>query len=461
MEPKPETLVVVIRASQEDAPRECVLPGGQECLLCPVPFSPQDFRTAVARSWALRETRGAARLELHLECSPLGWTPEHAVEVASETLALTSYAYKTHPVSPRFSLKWRGPLDPEAHAQASWRGLRVGELVNEARHLGDQPSSRLTPERLVEEGMRLLGNQSKVTRWTGEEVLTQGFGGVWAVGKGAVHPPAVGVFDYHPPGATTTIALIGKGLTFDTGGVSLKPKSHHDEMKYDCCGAAAVLACAALLGERGFPGRVVTVIGCAENMLSRSAQRPGDVYQAYGGKTVEVLNTDAEGRLVLGDLLGYAGTFRPDLILDVATLTGATESITGPYGAVLCGNQDHWWDALRSIARECDERIFPLEIAPEAVDNLQSEVADLTNVHRAWGTGAPTMLAAAFLQEFVPPGVPWIHWDIASVAWYPKNSAYLKSTCASGFGIRSLLALCEAFSAGQLPPQKTMIPSAN
>lgn len=370
---------------------------------------------------------------------------ETLLETFAETLILSSYVAR--PVAPLDTLTVQLLL-PESLPEtltaaridaALAEGMRRGRAINQARYWGDLPANTLTPQQLAQHLNEKLSALGRVNTLTERELEKEGFGGLLAVGQGSNNHPRLVVFEATTQKSEMTVVLIGKGITFDTGGYSIKGKQHHNEMKYDMCGAANVAAAIEILAPQMTNVRLVGLMPLAENMVSADAQRPGDVYRAHNGKTVEVYNTDAEGRLILADVLSYAAQFNPDVIIDIATLTGGTAHIAGNMAGVLCTNDDSRLPALKNAAREAGEQFVHLEILEEALEDLKSDVADLTNMHNRWSTQAPTMYAAAFLREFVPQNAFWVHLDIASVAWSGRSSAYLRGRGATAFGTRTLV----------------------
>ena len=321
-------------------------------------------------------------------------------------------------------------------------GISNGLSFQKAREWGDCPANLLTPHILTTEvAARLIELGVKCTVLDEHALAAQGFGGLIAVGKGSANPPRLAVLEYTPREdgqQFETVALVGKGVTFDTGGYSIKPKMHHNEMKFDMCGAANVAAAFECLVRAKVKVKLVGLLACAENMVSANAQRPGDVYRAYNGSTIDVFNTDAEGRLVLADALSYAEKFSPQLIIDMATLTGGTTQIAGSMAAIVCTNKDEMLPLLKAASRFSGERFLHLEIFSDAIEDMKGAVSDYANMNTKWGTGAMTMYAAAFLQEFVPKGVPWLHLDIANMAWALKSNGYIRGSGANAYGARTL-----------------------
>jgi leucyl aminopeptidase len=346
------------------------------------------------------------------------------------------------------SLSIRMLVSEQNQLDAQWLENALQELklqitsafaIQFARFLGDLPANALWPLKLAETlGSRFKELGASVAVWDHVTLENKGFGGIVAVGKGSAQKPALLVAEYAPDKYTKTIVLVGKGVTFDTGGYSIKGKQHHNEMKFDMCGAANIGAAFEMLLGRNTKARVVCLIACAENMIGVEAQRPGDVYTAFNGKTVDVFNTDAEGRLLLADALAFSETFSPDLIIDMATLTGGAASISGKLAAVGCANDSEIWNKFYNFAVDEGERFTRLELIPGAIDDMKGSVSDYANMNAKWSTQCPTLYAAAFLQEFVPVGVNWLHLDIANVAWGFANGGPLSGLGANGYGARSV-----------------------
>jgi leucyl aminopeptidase len=235
---------------------------------------------------------------------------------------------------------------------------------------------------------------------------------------------------------TPTICLVGKGITFDTGGISIKPSQNMDDMKMDMGGAAAVLGTMRALGEMSLPLHVVGLVSAAENMPSANAYKPGDIIKTLSGKTVEVLNTDAEGRIVLADALFYAQRYQPDAIIDVATLTGAITIALGPHASGLMGNNQELQDRLLRAGEATHERVWQLPLWQEYKDMVKSSIADLQNIASTREAGS--IVASAFLSAFVGE-YAWAHLDIAGTAWADKPSQEYQTKGALGTGVRLLI----------------------
>jgi leucyl aminopeptidase len=330
-----------------------------------------------------------------------------------------------------------------ADRQACERPLRQAEImagaVAVARDLANAPSAGKSPQWLATEAERLTSGHGVTVRiWPDEELAAAGFGGILAVGAGSVRPPRLIELSYQPAQAADShIVLVGKGITFDSGGLSLKPNDSMMMMKTDMAGGGAVIAVMAALADLGVRSRVTGLVAAAENMPSGSAYRPGDVLSQYGGTTVEVLNTDAEGRLVLADALAYAvAQLAPDQIVDVATLTGAARVALGGSHAALYANCDSLAEALLAAGQCSGDRLWRMPLEDGYRPSLDSPVADLAHVARDHNP-AGSILAALFLREFVA-GIPWAHLDIAGPGRSSADDGE-RSKGATGFGTRVLL----------------------
>ena len=311
----------------------------------------------------------------------------------------------------------------------------VAKAVNATRSLVNTPPSHLYPESFAEAAKDLAkGLPVKVTVWDEKRLEKEGFGGIMGVGKGSTRQPRLVKVEYSPAKATAKIALVGKGITFDTGGISLKPHLGMGDMKSDMAGAAVVLNTVLAIAELGLPVKATAWLCIAENMPSGAAQRPADVLTIFGGKTVEVLNTDAEGRLVMADGIVAASQEFPDAIIDVATLTGAQLIALGDRTAGVMGS-DSLTGAIKTAADRAGELVWPMPLPEELRASLDSQVADIANIGERHGG---MMTAAVFLREFVGKGkdgeqIPWAHIDIAGPSF--NNGSPLRLQPQTGHGL--------------------------
>ena len=271
-----------------------------------------------------------------------------------------------------------------------------------------------------------------------------GYGGILAVGGGSSRLPRLVRLSYAPRGAKFHLALVGKGITFDSGGLNLKPPEGMYAMKCDMAGAAAVFAATRAIADRGLKLKVTTYGALAENLVSDTSYRPSDVLTMYGGKTVENGNTDAEGRLVLADALARSNEDHPDLVVDVATLTGACIIALGHRTSGLMASDDETAKRLLDAAETAGEPLWQLPITPDVREKLDSKVADLRSAPADRAGGA--ILAAAFLREFVAEGTPWAHLDIAGPAFNDGQPYGYVSSGGTGAGVRTLVALASALA---------------
>jgi leucyl aminopeptidase len=292
------------------------------------------------------------------------------------------------------------------------RAQALAGAVSLARDLVNTAPSDLFPETLADEAQRVAAAAGLQAEVLDEKALERGgYGGIVGVGQGSVHPPRLVRLEYAPEQADTTVVFIGKGITFDSGGLSLKPPKSMETMKSDMGGAAAIVGAMQAIAALSPAVRVIGYLPIAENMPSGTAQRPSDVLTMYGGKTVEVLNTDAEGRLVLADALARSAEDSPDVVVDVATLTGAQVVALGTRISAVMANDDGLRDAVVAAADRAGEAMWPMPLPGELRKGLDSTVADLANV--AADRSGGMLVAGLFLREFVPAGVRWAHLDIA------------------------------------------------
>ncbi|NOT33264.1 MAG: leucyl aminopeptidase, partial [Candidatus Eisenbacteria bacterium] len=317
------------------------------------------------------------------------------------------------------------------------RGDAIASGTCLARDLANTPGDALPPDALARRARQVARDAGASVQVLGVPQMTRlGMGLLLAVGRGSPNPPRFVVLDRAAPRGVKrapTVVLVGKGVTFDTGGISLKPRENMNRMKYDMAGAAAVLGLFAALPQLAVPVRVVGLIASAENMPGGRAFKPGDVLRALDGTTVEVTNTDAEGRLVLADALVYARRFKPDAVIDLATLTGAVSIALGNLAAGLFTDDDAIAGELTLAGEVTGERLWRLPLWDEYASELRSDTADLVNSSVPQG-GA--ILGAMFLKRFAR-GLPWAHLDIASTGWTSAERAH-EPRGATGFGVRLL-----------------------
>ncbi|MDQ4095266.1 MAG: leucyl aminopeptidase [Actinomycetota bacterium] len=334
-----------------------------------------------------------------------------ALESSVEGWHLGNYRFKTYKSDPRPPKLQRITLVGTQDDQSVERATARASATITARDLINEPASALWPEVLAERAREVADVSGlEYTAWDENELAERGFGGLLGVAQGSRRPPRLIQLRYAPRESSTKVALVGKGVTFDSGGLSLKDAKSMETMKTDMGGGAAVIGAMGALRKLGVTAEVLGFIPTTENMPGGAAIKPGDVITHYGGKTSEVLNTDAEGRLILADALAYASEQRPDAIVDVATLTGAMMVALGKKAAGYFANDDDLARDLEAAATAAGERIWRMPLYDDYRSDLDSDIADLKNIGQRWG-GA--IYAALFLRDFVGRGISWGHLDIA------------------------------------------------
>jgi leucyl aminopeptidase len=389
----------------------------------------------------------AARQQKHANVAislPEGW-PD--VESLVEGATLGNYEnghYKSKPEG-RFFVSNVAIATHVDVAGAVARGVRVGEAANAARVLINEPGNRLTPREFVARGQAMLAVPGVTTEILDEKRMEElGMGLLLGVARGSAEPPRLLIARYEPKGApkAPVLALVGKGVTFDTGGISIKPSDGMERMKDDMAGGAAVMAALRAIALEQLPIRVMAVVPATENMPSGTATKPGDVHRGASGITVEINNTDAEGRLILGDALWYAKEQGATHLIDVATLTGACIVALGKITTGLFAT-DGWQDVLVSAAKRGGEKIWPMPLFDEYRESLKSEIADMLN---SPGRPGGAITAAMFLKEFVGT-TPWAHLDIAGTAWAEDARPWTPKG-ATGAMIRTLVEVARTAGKG-------------
>jgi leucyl aminopeptidase len=404
-----------------------------------------DVRNAGA-TLAKRASKVASAATTLLDAVPDGVDRAAAAQALAEGIVLGSYQF----------LKYKGEATASRLARvtvisqggtpvqtALERGARISDAVVWARDAVNEPSAAKSPAALAAAMRSLLRGKSVTVKVLDQAAIArERMGGVVGVGQGSHQEPRFVQVTYAPPRPRGSIALVGKGVVFDSGGLSLKTGSGMETMKTDMSGAAAVAATMSVLADLGVKAKVVAYMPLVENMPSGHAIRPGDVLKIRNGKTVEVLNTDAEGRLILADALSLAGEAKPDAVIDLATLTGACVVALGEKIAGLMGNDDGWIDQVRDAAARAGESVWPLPLPSEYRKLLDSEVADVKNI--SGGSYGGALTAGLFLEEFTD-GIPWAHLDIAGPARASSDDGYLVKG-GTGFGVRTLVELVSNFT---------------
>ena len=383
--------------------------------------------------------------------------PRRAAQAVTEGALLAAYRFTTHKSDEpsgriaRLVVAGAG-LEPEVVAEGIRRGTAVADAVCFARDLVNEPPSSMSPSRLAAAVESRLSGRTGVTLevWDEERISAEKLGGLLGVARGSAEPPRLLFASYEPAdpvqvdGAVPHIVLVGKGITFDSGGLSLKTPEGMTTMKTDMSGAAVVMAALSACGDLGVRVRVSAIAPVTENMPGGRATKPGDVLTIRNGRTIEVLNTDAEGRLVLADGLSLASELAPDAIVDLATLTGACVVALGRSMAGLFGNDDSLIERVRAASERAGEPTWPLPMPAQYRSDIDSDVADMKNTGKAGQAGA---IAAAMLLERFVGDVPWAHLDIAGPARSDEDDGLLTKG-GTGFGVRTMLELVERMGTG-------------
>ncbi len=379
-----------------------------------------------------------------IDATPESVDRADATQAITEGLLLGAYQFTVYKSEPKPTKLKTVKLLTKASKTvdaAIARGVTIANAVNWSRDLQNEPSANKPPAVIAEVAKTLLrGKNVQVRVFSEAQLESMGCGGIIGVGQGSEQRPCLLQMSYKPKGATATLALVGKGVVFDTGGISIKPADGMDTMKTDMSGAAAVIATMSTLSALGVKVNVIGFAPLVENMPSGSAYRPGDVLRFRNGKTAEILNTDAEGRLILADALSLAVEANVDAIVDAATLTGACMVALGDKIAGLMGNHDGWSQSVRNAADRVGESVWPLPLPTEYKKLIESPVADIQNIGGRYG-GAIT--AGLFLQEFVAD-TPWVHLDIAGPSRASADDGYTPKG-GTGFVVRTMIEVAEQF----------------
>jgi leucyl aminopeptidase len=406
-------------------------------------------RKVAANAGLTMKQRRVGRVAFVLPQSlPSGLDAAEIAQAVIEGLTLSEFnpgSYKTADVPPGNAPVWTiatagVPADRlPAVIAAVQRGRLLGESSNIAREMANEPSNTLTPREFARRAEALVAGSGLSFEVLDEKKIAElGMGMLLGVARGSNEPPRLMVLRHNPPGAPAApvLGLVGKGITFDTGGISLKPADGMERMKDDMAGGSAVVCAMRAIAMLNAPIRVVGVVPTTENMPGGRAIKPGDVLKSAEGKTVEVINTDAEGRLILGDGLWYARQLGATHLVDVATLTGAIVTALGKLTSGLFGTPQSWVDVVHRVADRAGDRMWPMPLFEEYRDQIKSDIADMANTG---GRPAGSVTAALFLKEFTG-GLPWAHLDIAGTAWAEESKPYLPKG-PSGVAVRTLVEL--------------------
>ena len=413
----------------------------------------EQVRAAAASAARAARDAGATSITLVMPAKLTGRAAAQTAEALVEGAAVGLYRYELFKSKPSKTVVRELTLLTNGSTEAACRrGAEEGRILADgvyvARNLGNEPSNTGTPTFLAETARRICEAEDSLSLRVLEEdeMEALGMGSLLGVGQGSAEPSKLIMMTHEPKKRggkrPPTVAIVGKGITFDTGGISIKPSAKLEDMKFDMCGGAAVIGAMQTIAQLNVSTRVVGVVPAVENMPDGAAYKPGDILRAMNGTTIEVRNTDAEGRLVLADALAYVSSKlrpKPKAIIDLATLTGACVVALGNHHAAMISNHENVVSALRTASDRSGDALWRMPLGEGHRKQLDSPYADLSNL----GTpGAGTLTAAAFLEKFTG-NVPWAHLDIAGMAWTQKKTGYF-TTGATGFGVRVVARFLQA-----------------
>ncbi|MGK5082678.1 leucyl aminopeptidase [Bdellovibrionota bacterium FG-1] len=412
-------------------------------------------RQAGAQAWAkllAEKSKGAAisvDALLGIRGMSAQLTAPRLIKAFAEGFALSAYQFDKHkssdknPTPPGRILFVTGNPSLKAQIERELEAVRaIAAAVHVTRDWSNEPSNFGTPEYFADEAKKLARQYGLKCTILGErEAKRQKMGLFLGVGQGAERESKIVILEYQPSKAVNargakTIAFVGKGVTFDSGGISIKPSARMEEMKHDMTGAATVMGATLLAAALKVRNRIVTVMAFTENMPDGKAIQPGNVLTSRSGKTVEIINTDAEGRLVLADVLDFVQDFKPDVVIDAATLTGAVGIALGKQCCAVLGNDDALIDSVRRAGDACGEKLWQLPLFDEYFEDMKSDTADMKNsCNDAYGG---VIRGAIFLKQFIKKGLPWAHLDIAAMAANVPHFPYFPRRGATGAYVRTL-----------------------
>lgn len=406
---------------------------------------PDEFETdSIRKIGGALAKKAIAKKYAHIACENFGGkgTADFGQALA-EGLILGSYQFNDYLTKKKDELFELEKVTVSGGSKVGLgKGVDIAKSVCFARDLGNHPGNVSTPTRLANDAKKIgRRGKMKVSVFDREKFTEMGMGGLAGVAAGTDEPPKFILMEYW--GTKKSIkpkVLVGKGLTFDSGGISIKPAAKMDEMKFDMCGSAVVLGCMHAIAALKPKINVVAAISSTENMSGSKAYKPGDILTAYNGKTIEVLNTDAEGRLILADALSYVSKhYEPAFILDFATLTGAVLIALGHIATGIMGTDEKLVDRVKKSSANTGEKVWEFPLWEEYCEQVQSKIADVKNIGTPMQAG--TIAAGAFLKEFVGEDIPWCHFDIAGTAWGEKEKPYGPKAGATGNVVRLVLDL--------------------
>lgn len=414
-------------------------------------FTLEKLRKISARISLYAKERRWSDIACALQNLPLKDSADKQAQAFSEGALLSLYTFDAHKTLKKnnnsklnqITLCAADAKQLAAFSRGAKRASILSQCVNATRDLINNPGNIVTPAAMAD-GARAIARK---THGVSAEILSLPqikklkMGCFLSVTKGSEEPPKFVILKYQPRNAKKTVVIVGKGVTFDSGGISIKPSDKMHEMKMDMSGAAAVIQTVRACALLKLPVRVIALAPCTENLPSGKAAKPGDIFKSHNGKTVEVQNTDAEGRMILADALSYAGRFKPDALIDIATLTGAVQIALGKECCGIVGNDEKLIEKIKMAGEETHERVWQLPLWDEYEEDIKkSTVADFRNIGSPYNAG--TIIGGIFLKQFIPDKTPWAHLDIGAVAWTDAKKDYFTGG-ATGFGVRLLACFIE------------------
>ena len=405
-------------------------------------FTLEKIRRAVSKIFSQAKILKIKKLALDLASFEEKFSVEDVAAAVVEAARISSYRfdkYKSKASPPSLSELVLSVRNSESAAKVR-SAVREAEVLSEGvyftRNIANEPANVMTPRAVANAAKQMASKNNLICRVLGKnEIQKLKMGGILGVSQGSSFPPQLIILENKVRAKNKApIVLIGKGITFDTGGISIKPSGDMDKMKFDMCGAAAVIGAMKVIANLKLPVKVIGIAPVCENMPGSTAQRPGDIIRCFNGKTVEVLNTDAEGRLILADALSYAKRFNPRAMVDIATLTGACAATFGDKAIGLMGTDEDLLKRLKNAGEKTGERLWELPLWEEYFDLIKATYADIQNISKK---NAGTITAGMFLKEFADHTKSWAHLDIAGTAW--TNSG------ATGVGVRLLVELVKSY----------------
>jgi leucyl aminopeptidase len=414
------------------------------------------FRQAMA--CAYETFKGLKSEDVFIDLNNLNFKKNAAefIKAAVEGLELTSYDF-TELKSKKAKTEKSKAAELQVHLlfkesktaairDAFEEGLILAQTINFSKYLGDMPGNHMTPEILAQKTLDAVkGTKIKATIWNKARIVKEKMGGLLGVSMGSDQEPKFIVLEYHGAAKSKKpVVYVGKGLTFDCGGISIKPSAGMEEMKYDMCGGANVIGTLIAIAKLGLKINAIGLVPATENLVGPSATKPGDIHTARNGKTFEINNTDAEGRLILSDALVYASEQNPEVIIDAATLTGAMVVALGNTHTGYFTRNKQLKDRIEASAKKSGEWVWNMPLCDFHVQDMKGTYADLSNMSSGKGAGSAT--AAAFLEQFVGENIPWAHFDIAGTGWSVGNRIkYCTKKGASGAMVRTFVEIAKSY----------------